>query len=351
MDLYHKLMQSNIFSPIEDYTLFPPLFLFLISAVYILIILILFGYKKKLKSEFYPLLLVFIVLFEILMAEMHNPVLSDQYGYMKGQEILFWDRPLYVLVTYHLGYYGMFLLNLIFFMGIIYLVKKLSGENESVETFGMLFIVTNPLIIWSVYWVLPEILIAFTAFSIFYSYSKNWDKVAFILNIPVTLIKLSSILTTLPLSILFLRKKKYLPVAGLMISVALYFGIKKAFLGSTLYLYNPEVVVANPANPLLNILNSLGNYALLMSPLVFFLPRYLPILKENRELDMLILTITGLLLIGVAINYDFYWRYFIPLLPFYSLRAFHLIEGRERIFKILVSLNFIVVFPLVVIWG
>lgn len=351
MDLYDKLMQGDIFTPIENYNVIPPLFLFLISAIYIFIILTLFRYKKRLKSEFYPLLLVFIVLFELLMAEMHDPLLSDQYGYIKGQEALFWDRPLYVLVTYHLGYYGTFLVNLMFFIGIIYLLKKLSGKNETLETSGILFIVTNPLIIWSVYWVLPEILIAFTVFAVFYSYSKNWDKIAFILSIPILLIKLSSILIIFPLSILFLRKKKYLPIMGIIISIFLYFGIKALFLGSTFYLYNPQVFAVNPANPLLNILNSFGNYVLVMSPLVFFLPRYLPVLKEKKELDMLILTITGILLVSVGVNYDFYWRYFIPLLPFYSLRVSYMIEGRERIFKALISLNFIIIFPLVAIWG
>lgn len=356
MDLYQWLFGGPIFTPVENASGLPPLYVLGLAIFYILGIFILFRYRERLKSEYVPLLLGFFIFFIFLMGEVHNPYLEDQYGYMKGSKNLFWDRPLYVWLTFYLRYYGMLLLNVVSFLGIVYIALKLCEKKGINKDYVLLFLFGNPFTVFHIYWVLPEILIASLIFAIYYAYESGWEKIGFLLNVPsMLLLKLSSVLFTLPLSYIFVKRKQYLPIIGLGVSAVLYFGLKGIFLGNPLYIYEfyeTDVIRINPVSPLVNILNSIGNFIVIKSPLVFFLPSYINKIKNKRaELENLIIVMTFLLLAAVGLNYGYYWRYFLPLLPFYALKAPEIIEKRESLFKVLIFLNFIIIFPILAVWS
>jgi hypothetical protein len=351
MDLYQFLFGGDIFTPVENATGLPPLYLFLITIAYISILLIFFQNRAKLKEEYVPLLFTIIILFELLMGELHDPMISDQFGYMKGAEILFWDRPLYIWLTFYLRYYGMLLLNLILFLGIILMTIKICDKKGINKEYVLLTIIGNPFMLFHVYWIFPEILVTFLAFALYYFYELGLEKMGFILNILSFPLKISSVLLTLPISYLFFKQRKYLPILGLGFSVFFYFGLKHIFLADSFFLYNPTVIDTSPKNPIVNILNSLGNYILMLSPLVFFLPWYVKKVGFKKgEYEKLVSAMTLLLLAGVAVNYDYYWRYFLPLIPFYALKAPEIIGNKKELFKVLIFLNFIIVFPILAIW-
>lgn len=101
----------------------------------------------------------------------------------------------------------------------------------------------------------------------------------------------------------------------------------------------------------MNILGAVGNLVLMLSPVVFFLPTFR--LREHKwsELELLTILLTLLLFLGVASNYDYYWRYYYPLLPFYALLTPGLVQKRKRLFLTLLILGFIVIFPVLAIWN
>src|SRR3990172_12375260 len=113
INLYEKLFTEDLFTAIEYSTIIPPIYIYLISFAYITIVLTMFRYRRRLGSEYLPMQYLIFGLAAFTMGQLHNPMLEDQYSYLTASETLFWDRPLYVWLTFYLRYYGTLLFNLV----------------------------------------------------------------------------------------------------------------------------------------------------------------------------------------------------------------------------------------------